>query len=121
PARSKAAQRLRAACADKPWYVAGTGRFCTELMTRFGARVFVKSGAEGVCCAALPESGLGIAVKCDDGAGRAAEVMMAATLSRLLNAPDHQATLPRFTRAPIRNWNGIAVGELRPTAAFQNV
>ena len=46
--------------------------------------VFVKTGAEGVYCAALPEQGLGIAVKCDDGAGRAAEVMLAATLARFL-------------------------------------
>ena len=79
PERAKAAARLRAACAAQPWHVAGTGRFCTEIMQRFGARVFVKTGAEGVYCAALPEQGLGIAVKCDDGAGRAAEVMMAAT------------------------------------------
>ena len=74
PERAKAAARLRAACAAHPWHVAGTGRFCTEIMQRFGARVFVKTGAEGVFCAALPEQGLGIAVKCDDGAGRAAEV-----------------------------------------------
>ena len=37
-------------------------------------RLFVKVGAEGVFCAAVPELGLGIALKCDDGAGRAAEV-----------------------------------------------
>ena len=38
-------------------------------MQQFGARVFVKTGAEGVYCGALPEQGLGLAVKCDDGAG----------------------------------------------------
>ena len=50
-----------------------SGRFCTSVMERFGQRVFVKTGAEGVFCAALPEQGLGLAVKCDDGAGRAAD------------------------------------------------
>ncbi len=115
PARAKAAQQLRAACAEKPWHVAGTGRFCTELMTKFGARVFVKSGAEGMCCAALPEQGLGIAIKCDDGAGRAGEVMMAATLARLLNADADRAALEKFMRPPLRNWNGITIGEIRPT------
>ncbi len=118
PERARAAQRLRAACAEKPWHVAGTGRFCTELMTRFGARVFVKSGAEGLCCAALPELGLGLALKCDDGAGRAAEVTMAATLARLLQSEQDRAALARFVRAPLRNWNGIAVGEIRPTAVL---
>ena len=29
----KAAARLRAACAAQPYFVAGTGRFCTEIMT----------------------------------------------------------------------------------------
>ncbi len=59
-------------------FVAGTGRFCTDVMAHFGARVFVKTGAEGVFCGALPEMGLGIAIKCDDGGKRAAETMMAA-------------------------------------------
>jgi L-asparaginase II len=115
PGRAKAAARLRAACAAHPWYVAGSGRFCTEIMQRFGARLFVKTGAEGVFCAALPEQGLGIAVKCDDGAGRAAEVMLAATLAQLL--PNDHAALEPFVRPTLRNWNGIAVGELRPTDA----
>jgi L-asparaginase II len=118
PARTIAAQRLRAACAEKPWHVAGTGRFCTELMTQFGARVFLKSGAEGTCCAALPEQGLGIAVKCDDGAGRAAEVMMATTLARVLNNGADQAALERFVRPAQRNWNGTVIGEIRPTSAI---
>ena len=118
PERAKAAARLRQACAAHPWHVAGTGRFCTEMMSRFGARVFVKTGAEGVYCAALPEQGLGIAVKCDDGAGRAAEVMLAATLARLLPSDADRATLEPFVRPTLRNWNGFAVGAMRPTAAF---
>ncbi len=54
-------------------------------MSLLGARVFTKSGAEGVFCAALPESGLGLAVKADDGAGRAAQVMIAALIRRYGN------------------------------------
>ena len=116
--RAKAAARLRQACAAHPWHVAGTGRFCTEVMQRFGARLFVKTGAEGVYCAALPEQGLGVAVKCDDGAGRAAEVMMAATLARLLPMDGDRAALEPWVQPALRNWNGIAVGSLRPAEAF---
>ena len=117
PERAKAAVRLRAACAAHPWHVGGTGRFDTEIMQRFGQRVFVKTGAEGVYCAALPEEGLGIAVKCDDGAGRAAEVTMAALLARFL--PDADAvTLEPFVRPVLRNWNGIATGSMRPGEAL---
>ena len=119
--RAKAAARLRAACAEQPWFVAGTGRFCTAVMEHFRARVFVKTGAEGVFCGALPELGLGIAIKCDDGAGRAAEVMMAAVIARLLPLSEADRTvLERFVRPKLRNWNGIEVGELRPTSELSS-
>jgi L-asparaginase II len=118
-ARGRAAARLRAACAQKPWHVAGTGRFCTEIMQVMGARVLVKTGAEGVFCGALPGLGLGIALKCDDGAGRAAEAIMAALIARLLPLNDQeQATLTRFAEPVLRNWNGIEVGALRVSDAI---
>jgi L-asparaginase II len=113
PVRAAACRRLRAACAAKPWFVAGTGLFATELMDHFGARVFVKGGAEGVYCAALPEQGLGIAVKCDDGSGRAAEVMMAATLTRCIG---DDPVLARHSHPQVRNWRGTLVGEMRCVA-----
>src|SRR6516225_789594 len=79
-ARRKAAARIRAAVAAHPLTVAGKGRFDTEVMSLLGARAFTKSGAEGVFCAALPDAGLGLAVKADDGAGRAGQVMIAALI-----------------------------------------
>jgi L-asparaginase II len=116
PERARAAARLRAACAQKPWHVAGTGRFCTEIMQLFGARVFVKTGAEGVYCGALPEQGLGIAIKCDDGAGRAAQAIMAALIARYLPLHDaERAALERFVHPTLRNWNGIEIGVMRLT------
>lgn len=119
PERARAAARIRAACAAQPWFVAGTGRFCSEIMRLVGVRALVKTGAEGVFCAALPGQGLGIALKCDDGAGRAAEVMMAALLARYLPVADgERSALDRYVRPVLRNWNGIAVGGLRPTDAL---
>jgi L-asparaginase II len=107
---------LRAACARYPWHVAGTGRFCTEIMKLLGARALVKTGAEGVFCGALPEEGLGVALKCDDGAGRAAEAVMAAILARFLPLPaSERAELSRFVGPVVRNWNGIEVGAVRVT------
>jgi L-asparaginase II len=119
-ARADAAVRLRAACAQKPWHVAGTGRFCTEIMQLFGPRVFVKTGAEGVYCGALPGQGLGIAIKCDDGAGRAAQAIMAALIARFLPLSDAERTaLARFMRPTLHNWNGFEVGALRVTDVIQ--
>jgi len=117
--RARAAARLRAACAQSPWYVAGTGRFCTEVMQLLGPRALVKTGAEGVFCGALPEVGLGIALKCDDGAGRAAEAIMAALVARFLPLGEREApAIARLARPTSHNWNGFEVGELRVTDAI---
>jgi L-asparaginase II len=120
PERARATARLREACAKAPWFVAGTGRFCTEIMQLFGERVFVKTGAEGVYCAALPREGLGIAVKCDDGASRAAQAMIAAVIARFLPlAASERAALERFVAPVQRNWNGFEVGQVRLTEALR--
>jgi L-asparaginase II len=113
--RARAARRLMAACMAEPFYVAGTGRADTRLMELAQGRLFTKTGAEGVYCAALPELGVGIAVKCDDGAGRAAEVAVASVAASLL--PDGNTLaekLRAFARPGLTNWNGIAVGEITP-------
>jgi len=115
--RAAAARRLRAAVAAKPWFVSGTGRFSSELMGHFGARAFVKGGAEGVYCGALPELGYGIAIKCDDGQGRCAEVAMAAVIARFLPLGDaDRKVLARFVRPELKNWRGTPVGALAPAA-----
>jgi L-asparaginase II len=112
--RAAAAKRLRAACAAHPDLVAGAGRFDTLLMEALGARAFVKTGAEGVYCGALPELGLGVAIKCDDGAGRAAEVAMAAVIAKFLPLDEAQRSKLTARLSPvIRNWNGEKVGTLR--------
>jgi L-asparaginase II len=112
--RAAAAARIRAAVAAHPFMVAGTGRFDTEVMQAFGPRAFVKVGAEGVHCAALPDLGLGIAVKCDDGAGRAAELVMATLLARYLG----EGVPGRWLTPVLRNWNGIEVGAPRAAASI---
>jgi len=110
--RAHAAARLRAAVASHPLLVAGPGRFDTRVIEACGARAFVKTGAEGVLCAALPDAGLGVAVKADDGAHRASEVAMAhllrAFLADLPGAAD--AVLADLAAPAISNWRGIVTG-----------
>ncbi len=114
--RAAAARRIREAVAAHPFMVAGTGRFDTRFMAAFGERAFIKTGAEGVYCGALPELGYGIALKCDDGAARAAEVAMAALIARFLPVDDPGAFAP-FRETVLRNWNGIEVGRVRAAEA----
>ena len=119
PERAKAAKRLLAACMAEPFFVAGTGREDVALMEAAPGRIFAKGGAEGVHCAAIPELGLGIALKCDDGAHRASEAMVAAVLAKLLRADEGLAArLIELANAPIQSRIGAKVGALRPTAAL---
>jgi L-asparaginase II len=119
PGRAAAAQRLRSAVARAPFMVGGSHRVDTRVMERFGERVFCKVGAEGMYCIALPEQGLGIAIKMDDGnTARAVEVAMAALLQRLVRScTDEQAALlDALSNVTLRNWRDIEVGRLAAQA-----
>ena len=112
---ARAALRLRQAVANAPFFVAGTGRFDTRVMERLGQRVFCKVGAEGVYCAALPEAGLGVAIKLDDGNNaRAAEVVMAAVIAARVRLDEAESGfVAALHDVPLRNWNGTLVGRLQ--------
>jgi L-asparaginase II len=120
PVRAQAARRLLDACMAEPFLIAGTDRLDTRLMAAAGGRVMVKVGAEGVYCGAVPELGLGIAVKCDDGAARAAEAIVAAVLEKLLAGDALEAAFAAMARPVLRNWNDIEVGALRPAGPLLN-
>lgn len=114
--RAKASRRLIDACMAQPFYVAGTGRACTRLMEIAPGQIFAKTGAEGVFVAALPQQGIAMAVKCEDGATRAAEAMIAALLARYFDDDSaEQQTLLRMANRSMKNWNGIHVGDVRVT------
>ncbi|GGD21773.1 asparaginase [Sinisalibacter lacisalsi] len=112
--RERAAARLRDAMAAHPELVAGEGRACTGLMRAMEGRVAIKTGAEAVFVAMVPEKRLGIALKITDGATRASEATIAALLVRLgVLDPDHEET-KKVLNAPIRNWRGTVTGHIRP-------
>lgn len=121
PAYAQAARRLRSAVAAEPFYVAGSERLDTLAMQALGERLFCKVGAEGVYCAALPELGLGLALKIDDGQVRGAECAMAAAAQALLPDPGEAAAalLARYSDLPLHNWRGTLVGAVRASAELR--
>lgn len=117
-ARADACRRIAQAVADHPYMVAGKGRYCTEIMEVLGRRAFVKTGAEGYFCAALPDYGLGVALKCDDGATRAAEAMMTAVLRQIGVIDDaDMPKLEKFFQVPLTNRKGAVIGAIQPSSA----
>jgi L-asparaginase II len=121
PARAKAAGRLLEAWRTYPELVSGTGRACTDLIRASTKRTVVKTGAEGVFMAALPERGLGVALKIDDGATRGAETAMARVLVLLGVADENSPLILKHLKPAVRNWRGDEVGERRVSAALENI
>lgn len=117
-ARERAAHRLTRAMARFPELVAGEGRACTTLMRAMGGRVAVKTGAEAVFVAILPEQKRGIALKIVDGGTRASEAAVTALLIRCgVLDRDHPAAAQYLT-GPQTNWRGLVTGEIRLAAGF---
>ena len=110
--RREGAERIVKAMVSYPELVSGTGRACALIMRAGSGRTAVKAGAEGVYAAIVPDLGLGIALKIDDGAGRAAETAIAAVL-RALDLFAAQADVNSLLHAPVANTIGAVVGERR--------
>jgi L-asparaginase II len=108
-----AAQRIIKAVGAHPFMIGGTGDFDTLIMEAV-PRLFIKTGAEGVYCACIPHAGLGIALKIDDGAARAAEVAIAAVLSGLdVWTVDEKTAIGRFRHHQLVNWRRAEIGDVR--------
>lgn len=111
--RAYAGSEIIAAVRKAPFMVAGSDRFCTTIMSAL-PRLFAKTGAEGVYCATIPHAGIGIAVKCDDGASRAAQIILISALRAIdVWSNEEQVVLDGFSSVDLKNHNDMVVGEVR--------
>lgn len=77
-----AADRVTEAMLSEPYLVGGRQRVDTDVMKATGD-VVVKSGAEALECAAILPSGLGVAVKVEDGGSRASAPALIRVLEQI--------------------------------------
>ena len=116
--RTRAMHRLTTAMATYPELVAGEGRACTELMRAMGHSVALKTGAEAVFVAILPEQKRGIALKIVDGGTRGSEAAITALLVRSgVLDPAHPAAQKRLGGMQ-RNWRGLETGWVQAAPGF---
>jgi len=119
-ARAKGAKRIIAAMIAYPELVSGTGRTCATLMRACNGRAAVKTGAEGFFTGIIPERGLGVGIKIDDGGGRAADAVMAAILIKL-GLMDETGEAGKLLHGPVLNTAGKEVGERRPSPTLADL
>lgn len=117
PGTADAVTAIRSAMMDYPYLVAGRDRFCTTVIEALAPNVVVKTGAEGVFCAAVLDRGVGIALKVDDGATRASEVALGGVLRRMGAIDDSQFRALQSKLEPdVTNVAGAKVGMIRASS-----
>jgi L-asparaginase II len=115
PNRSQYCRRIVTSILQYPYHLAGSNSFGPSLITTVERRMIAKGGAEGMFAIILPDDGLGIVIKIEDGSGRAIPPAIIETLKQLdLITPTELAKLNHFHQPNNMNWVGIKVGEIRP-------
>jgi L-asparaginase II len=107
------AARVVHAMTARPFLVGGTDRFDSVIIEDTGGRVIAKVGAEGVHSVAVPDLGIGLAVKVEDGAQRA-QYPAVIRLLQHLGVLDDRLTprLADYLCKPVRNTRNEIVGEI---------
>lgn len=121
-------ERVYQAGTRHPAYIAGTGRFESQLMDNLGDRVFAKTGAAGLFAMAVAPTdryphGLGVAIKIADGDldWNVRSVVATETLRQLGLIERTQcvcSSIDASGHLAIRNIRDLPVGELRPSFAL---
>ncbi len=113
--RGDAVRRLIRAIAEAPVLVEGTTGFSSDLVAVTGGRIIGKVGGEGLYCMSIPDEGLGLALKVEDG-NRRATSPAAVELLRVMNLiTDRELrALTHHHSTPIINHQGTEIGRLKP-------
>lgn len=107
--------QLRDAMMADPYMIGGKNSFDTDIMSACPNRILAKAGAEGVLCLADVDQGLGIAIKIEDGNGRARDTVALHVLQQIgffgkdEPIPD---PLTNYVVPPIENRRNETVGKI---------
>jgi L-asparaginase II len=103
-----------------PFMVAGSGRYCTDMMNITAPKIIGKTGAEGIFCMTFTEKKWGVCVKIDDGKMQpqynVAQAIVEA--SGEFNA-EELAPIHHYACEPLHNFNKLKTGELCVPANFK--
>lgn len=120
--RREAVSRIVAAMIAAPEMVGGKERYCTDLMRAFAGRVVGKAGAEAVYCAGDRETGIGIAVKLEDGGPRAVYAVVNEVLRQLgIGTDGPLQVLAAYTNPPVHSMSGTIVGSIAACFTLDSV
>ena len=102
------------AISNHPFMIAGTNRYCTDMMEICAPRMIGKTGAEGVFSIGLTKEKIGVSIKIDDGKMlpqyNVAQAFIEATN---IFSKDELKPLHQYAQEEIRNFNKLNCGEIK--------
>ncbi len=121
--RKRACTLVIQAVSTYPFMVAGTKRYCTDLMTITAPKIIGKTGAEGIFCMSLTEQQIGICIKIDDGKMLPQyNVAQALVDSTGLFDKATLAPLHHYAENEIKNFNKCITGRIKTaTGLFDGI
>lgn len=120
--RRLAMQRVLEALREHPEMIAGTGKFDTSIIEATSGHVFTKIGSDGMYVATLPDKGIGIALKIDDGNHVAATIAMGTILTHYIKLmPNQLARLIHFIEPVQKNFVGLDTGVFKASPTWLNI
>ncbi len=97
-----------------PFMVAGSKRYCSDMMKICGSRIIGKTGAEGVFCMSLLQEQMGVCIKIDDGK-MLPQYNVAQALIEAAGIFDEETLQPlnNYKQADLSNFNKFVTGEIK--------
>ena len=113
-ARKKACKMIIDAVSQYPEMVAGTDRYCTDMMRICVSEVIGKTGAEGIFCLGFKNKKWGVCIKIDDGK-MLPQYNVAQAFIKATGLFDEAtlAPLEKYMHDDIKNWNLKSTGRLK--------
>ncbi|MCA0426107.1 MAG: asparaginase [Bacteroidetes bacterium] len=110
--RNQALAVIREAVSTFPYMVAGSKRYCTDMMKITAPSVIGKTGAEGIFCMSFTNHNLGVCIKIDDGKMQPQYAVAQQLLEESGLFPNDQLqTLAHYKKQDIKNFNHFVTGE----------
>lgn len=113
--KAGAALIVSEAMRNHPDLISGTGRTEVTIQEAVGHRLVVKGGAEAVFCLGIPDKGLGVAIKVDDGNARTLPPLVTGVLAEVgVLSDDEIQKLADVIQPVLKNYGGTEVGMMKP-------
>jgi L-asparaginase II len=113
PGIQNACNIIQEAVSKYPFMVAGTGRYCTDMMNITAPKIIGKTGAEGIFCMAFVDQQLGVCIKIDDGK-MLPQYNVAQTLIEAsgLFTKEQLQPLHKYAEDELKNFNKLVTGKI---------